>query len=257
MPSSASRSIMNVPFRLANHGPRRAVREASGRARAGRVEGPSLRRRLPRVDLQRHARRRRPAAARLHARVLREEQVAEKLMGGADIPVRQRQVGMPAPRVSQMRWLRYIHNSLGQKASGIFLRSTKGKVPFSSARKLGQSLFRGVSPQNDKLDFYSHLLGGWLQIPPPPTMLRQKCRFPIKKGNHHGREVENLLGDCPDAVCSLRYRSSGVLCRRRNIAAERRVCEHRRGSVQQDHQCSSVRNQRREASGDQGDFGRP
>ena len=64
-----SRSIMNVPFRLANTGTRRAVPEAGGRARAGRVEGPSQRRRMPRFDLQRHARRRRQAASRLHERV--------------------------------------------------------------------------------------------------------------------------------------------------------------------------------------------
>ncbi len=58
-------------------GPRRAVCEAGGRARAMRAEGPSLRGRLPSVDLQRHAHRGRATAGRLHERVLREEQVAQ------------------------------------------------------------------------------------------------------------------------------------------------------------------------------------
>ena len=47
-----------------------------GRARPLRAEGPPLGGRLPGLDLQRHARRRRQAARRVHARVPREEQLS-------------------------------------------------------------------------------------------------------------------------------------------------------------------------------------
>ena len=63
-------SIMNIPFRLANPAHDEPFVKQAPSA-AWRTQGPSLRRRLPGVDLQRHAHRRRPTAPRLHARVLR------------------------------------------------------------------------------------------------------------------------------------------------------------------------------------------
>ncbi len=69
----ASRSIMNVPFKLAEYGPRRGVPQGRGGLRTGRAQGASQRGRLPGIDLQRHARGGRRGAAGVYARLCEKE----------------------------------------------------------------------------------------------------------------------------------------------------------------------------------------
>ena len=70
-----SRSMMNVPFRLANTAHDEPFLKQAAERGLVELKGHRSRRRLPGVDLQRHAHRRRATAGRLHARVLPEEQI--------------------------------------------------------------------------------------------------------------------------------------------------------------------------------------
>ena len=71
-----SRSLMNVTFRLAQRGPREALREGIDRRRPRRAQGSPVRRRHARLDLQRVPGERRRHARRVHAGVRAAKRLA-------------------------------------------------------------------------------------------------------------------------------------------------------------------------------------